>query len=176
MKALRKGLPYTHAAIVARSGSGIERIEDLRGKRFAFGDRMSTSSYLVPRSMLAEAGIRLEDLKEHAFKGNHDDVARAVLAGEYDAGGLMESTAGKFLDQGLKVLKTSVEIPEFNICASKGLDAGTQESTRKALAALNRRNEGHAQVLAMIDQEYTGFVAAEDGDYDGVRKLMHMIA
>jgi methyl-accepting chemotaxis protein len=176
VKALRKGLPYTHSAIVTRAGSGIERIEDVRGKRFAFGDRMSTSSYLIPRSMLAEAGIRLEDLKDHAFKGNHDDVARAVVAGEYDAGGLMESTAGKFLDQGLKVLKTSVEIPEFNICASKGLDAGTLESLRSALAALNRRNAGHAQVLAMIDQEYTGFVAAEDGDYDGVRRLMHTIA
>ena len=176
VKALRKGLPYTHAAIVARSGNGIERLEDLRGKRFAFGDRRSTSSYLIPRSMLAEAGVRLEELKDHAFVGHHDDVARAVLAGEYDAGGLMESTAGKFLEQGLKVLKISAEIPEFNICASKGLDAATLESVKKALLALDRRNAGHARVLTMIDQDYTGVVSAEDGDYDGVRRLMHMIA
>ncbi|OGW36328.1 MAG: hypothetical protein A2X58_03970, partial [Nitrospirae bacterium GWC2_56_14] len=175
VKALRKGLPYTHAAIVAGFGNGIERLEDLRGKRFAFGDRMSTSSYLIPRSMLAEAGVRLEDLKDHTFLGHHDDVARAVLAGEYDAGGLMESIAVKFLDQGLKVLKTSGEIPEFNICASKGLDAGTLESIKKTLIALDRRNPGHAQVLAMIDQDYTGFASAEDGDYDGVRKLMQSI-
>ncbi len=176
VKALRKGLPYTHAAIVARSGEGIERLEDLRGKRFAFGDRMSTSSYLIPRSMLAEAGVLLEDLKDHAFLGHHDDVARAVLAGEYDAGGLMESTAGKFLEQGLKVLKTSAEVPEFNICASKSLDAGTLESIKKALIALDRRNAGHEQVLTMIDKDYTGFAFAEDGDYDGVRRLMHLIA
>ena len=32
------------------------RLEDIKGKRFAFGDRMSTSSYLIPRAMLAEAG------------------------------------------------------------------------------------------------------------------------
>ena len=176
VKALRKGLPYTHAAIVARSGNGIERLEDIRGKRFAFGDRMSTSSYLIPRSMLAEAGIRLEDLRDHAFLGHHDDVARAVLAGEYDAGGLMESTAGKFLEQGLKVLKTSIEVPEFNICASKSLDAAARESIKKALIDLEVRNAGHAQVLAMIDQNYTGFVAAEDGDYDGVRRIMQTIA
>jgi phosphonate transport system substrate-binding protein len=175
VKALRKGLPYTHAAIVARSGNGIERLEDLRGKRFAFGDRMSTSSYLIPRSMLAEAGVRLEDLKDHAFLGHHDDVARAVLAGEYDAGGLMESIAVRFLDQGLKVLKTSVEVPEFNICASKGLDAGTLESIKKTLIALDRRNAGHAQVLTAIDQDYTGFASAEDGDYDGVRRIMQAI-
>jgi phosphate/phosphite/phosphonate ABC transporter binding protein len=69
VKALRKGLPYTHAAIVARSGEGIERLEDLRGKRFAFGDRMSTSSYLIPRSMLAEAGVLLEDLEGPCVSG-----------------------------------------------------------------------------------------------------------
>jgi phosphate/phosphite/phosphonate ABC transporter binding protein len=176
VKALRKGLPYTHAAIVAAPGSGIERLEDLRGKRFAFGDRMSTSSYLIPRNMLAGAGVRLEDLKDHAFLGHHDDVARAVLAGEYDGGGLMESITGKFLEQGLKILKTSDEIPEFNICASKGLDAGTLESIKKALIALDRRNSAHAQVLTTIDQDYSGFAAAEDGDYNGVRRLMQMIA
>ncbi len=176
VKALRKGLPYTHAAVVTRSGSGIERLEDLRGKRFAFGDRMSTSSYLIPRTMLAEAGVTLEDLKDHAFLGHHDDVARAVLAGEYDAGGLMESLAEKFLGQGLVVLKTSGEIPEFNICASKGLDARMLESVKKALIGLDRRNADHAQVLTVIDRDYSGFVAAEDSDYDGVRRLMHLIA
>ncbi len=172
VKALRKGAPYTHSAIIARSGSGIERLEDVRGKRFAFGDRMSTSSYLIPRSMLAEAGVRLEELKDHAFLGHHDDVAQAVLAGEYDAGGLMDSIADKFLDRGLKKLKTSIDIPEFNICASKGLDAGVLETVKKALIALDPGNAGHARVLATIDHDYTGFVSAADGDYDGVRRIM----
>jgi phosphate/phosphite/phosphonate ABC transporter binding protein len=172
VKALRNGSPYTRSAIVAKTGGGIVRLEDVRGKRFAFGDRMSTSSYLVPRAMLAEAGIGLEGLKESVFLGHHDDVAKAVIAGEYDAGGLREPTARAFQDQGLELIKTSIDIPEFNVSASKHVDQATADLIEKALIALDQKDKSHARVLAAIDASYTGFSAAADSDYDGIRKIM----
>jgi methyl-accepting chemotaxis protein len=175
VKALRRGVPYTHAAIVARQGSGIARVEDIVGKRFAFGDQMSTSSHLIPRQMLADAGIKLEDLKDYGFLGHHDDVARAVLAGEYDAGGLRESAAKEFGDRGLEVIKTSFEIPEFNICASKNVDEALMGQIKKSLIALNSTDKGHARLLSLIDQDYTGFAEAADSDYDAIRKAMETV-
>jgi phosphonate transport system substrate-binding protein len=175
VKALRNGVPYTRSAIVARTGGGIARLEDIRGKRFAFGDRMSTSSYLLPRAMLAEAGIGLDALKEHVFLGHHDDVAKAVIAGEYDAGGLREPTARAYQDQGLEVIKTSIDIPEFNISASKRLDQRTSGLIKKALIALDLKDKSHARLLTAVDKEYTGFVAAADKDYDGIRKIMEQM-
>ncbi len=175
VKALRNDVPYTHAAIVAMTGRGITRLEDVRGARFAFGDRMSTSSYLIPCAMLADAGIGLDELREYGFLGHHDDVAKAVIAGEYDAGGLREPTARTFEGQGLIVIQTSIEIPEFNICVSKQVDKQTGESIKKALIALDRKNKEHALVLSTIDREYTGFAAAADGDYDGIRKVMEKL-
>jgi phosphonate transport system substrate-binding protein len=172
VKALRNGLPYTHAALVAHAGSGIKRIEDIRGKRFAFGDRMSTSSYLIPRAMLAEAGVGLSELKEYSFLGHHDDVAKAVLAGEYDAGGLREPTARIFEPQGLVVIKTSIEIPEFNICVAPNVDKETAELIKKALIELDPKDKAQARILNSIDPAYTGFIAAGDGDYEDIRKLM----
>ncbi len=172
VKALRRGVPYTHAAIVTRQGSGIERVGDIIGKRFVFGDQMSTSSYLIPRQMLAEADITLQDLKAYSFLGHHDDVARAVLAGEYDAGGLREATAKKFEDRGLKVIKTSFDIPEFNICASKNVNKALMDEIKKSLIALNSTDKSHARLLSLIDQDYTGFAEAADSDYDVIRKAM----
>ena len=172
VKALRNGVPYTRSAIVAKTGGGIVRLEDIRGKRFAFGDRMSTSSYLVPRAMLAEAGIGLDGLKEYVFLGHHDDVAKAVIAGEYDAGGLREPTARAFQDHGLEVIKASIDIPEFNICASRRLDTRTAGLIKKALIALDQKDKSQARLLAAIDKEYTGFVAAANSDYDGIRTIM----
>jgi len=172
VKALREGVPYTHAAIVARADRGITRLEEIKGKRFAFGDKMATLSYLVPRAMLAEAGVGLDDLKEFAFLGHHDDVAKAVIAGEYDAGGLRESEARRYGDRGLAVIKTSIEIPEFNICASRQLDHQTSDLIKKALVALDRKERSHADILGTIDPGYSGFTAAADEDYDGIRKLM----
>lgn len=175
VKAVRNSVPYTYATVVAMKGRGIMRLEDVRGKRFAFGDRLSTSSYLIPRAMLAEAGIGLDDLKEYGFLGHHDDVAKAVIAGEYDAGGLREPTARAFESQGLLVLKTSIEIPEFNICASKKMDNRTAVAIKNALIALDRKDKSQAGLLVTIDSGYTGFVAALDSDYDGIRKVMESI-
>jgi phosphonate transport system substrate-binding protein len=125
--------------------------------------------------MLADAGIKLVDLKDYGFLGHHDDVARAVLAGEYDAGGLRESTAKEFEDRGLEVIKTSFEIPEFNICASKNVDEALIGQIKKSLIALNSTDKGHARLLSLIDQDYTGFAEAADNDYDAIRKAMETV-
>jgi phosphate/phosphite/phosphonate ABC transporter binding protein len=175
VKALRRGVPYTHAAIVTRRVSGITRIEDIAGKRFAFGDQMSTSSYLVPLQMLTSTGIKLEDLKDYGFLGHHDDVARAVISGEYDAGGLRESTAKEFEDRGLEVIKTSFEIPEFNICASKNIDESMMGRIKTSLLALNTKDKGHAHLLSQIDQDYTGFAEAADSDYEAIRRAIETL-
>ena len=119
-KALRNGLPFNHAAIVVPPGSSISRLEQIAGKRVAFGDERSTSSYLMPRLMLARAGVRLIDMDEYTFRGHHDRVAEAVLGGEADAGGMMESTARRFAERGLNVLAVSPDIPEFCVVAAAG--------------------------------------------------------
>ena len=175
VKALRNGVPYTHSTIVVRAGGGISTVEEIKGKRFAFGDKMSTSSYLIPRAMLANAGIRLGDLKDYAFLGHHDAVAEAVLAGEYDAGGLRESTAKLFEGRGLATIKTSIEIPEFNICVSRTLDLPTADRLKQALRALDRKDADQARLLTMIDPDYTGFTDATDSDYEAIRTTVEKI-
>ena len=172
VKALRNGVPYTHSTIVVRSGGGISSVEGIKGKRFAFGDKMSTSSYLIPRAMLADAGVGLDDLKHYAFLGHHDAVASAVLAGEYDAGGIRESTAKLFEGRGLTVIKTSIDIPEFNICVSKDMDLTTAEQIKQALTSMGRRDAEQARSLMMIDPDYTGFIEAAAVDYEAIGKIM----
>ena len=44
-----------------------EDIKELRGKCFAFGSEMSTQGHLIPRSMLEEAGITLNDLGKYIY-------------------------------------------------------------------------------------------------------------
>jgi phosphate/phosphite/phosphonate ABC transporter binding protein len=172
VKALRNGVAFTHSVIVVQSGGGIASVEAIKGKSFAFGDKMSTSSYLMPRAMLADAGIGLDDLKHYAFLGHHDSVAAAVLAGEYDAGGIRESTGKLFESRGLTVLKTSIDIPEFNICVSKDMDRATAERIKHALTSMSRQDAEQARSLTMIDPDYTGFTSGISADYDAIEKIM----
>jgi len=171
-KALRGGKPYQHSVIIARADKGINSLEDLKDRTFAFGDFHSTSSHIVPRAMLFEAGIDLKDLHYYDFLGHHDDVARAVLKGEFDAGGIMEDTANKFKEQGLRFLKISEDIPEFNICVNKSLSKEDVAMLRKALTTLTDATPEGSLVLHSITKNYTGFVDAKDEDYDNVRLMM----
>jgi methyl-accepting chemotaxis protein len=171
-KTVNKGRPFHHSVIVARAESDINTIADIKGHSFAFGDKNSTSSYLVPRSMMIEAGIDLKDLSSYEHFGQHDDVARAVVNGDFDAGGLMESTAEKFEDKGLKVIQRSVEIPEFNICVNENVPENERLLFKQSLLALDGNSSEHREILKSINPNYTGFIEALDSDYDEIRNII----
>ena len=174
-KALNKGKPYHRSVIIAREGGKINRIEDLKGCSLAFGNRHSTSSYIVPRAMLQEAGIGLQDMSFYTFLGQHDNVAKAVLNGEFDAGGVMESTAEKFKNQGLKSIKSSFEVPEFNICVNKDLNKEEKLLIKQSLLELDNNIPEHRKILQSINVNYTGFIESLDSDYDGVREIIQKL-
>ena len=81
--------------------------------------------------MLLDEGIDVKDLQYHNYLGHHDDVAKAVLNGDFDAGAVMESIAYKYKDMGIKFIKISDEIPEFNICVSKDTDVSIADRTEE---------------------------------------------
>jgi len=175
VKAVSKGQPFMHSAIVTKSGSGIRSLQDITGRTFAFGDEKSTTAHLMPRAMLAEAGVKLQDLKAYRYLGRHDEVARAVLGGEFDAGGVLESVANQFEGQGLQIVKVSGDIPNFNFAASRNLDAVTRDRIKEALLSLKPSNPEHQRVLKSINADCDGFVEARDSDYEVIRKVVRQL-
>lgn len=171
-RALRKGRPYHHAAIITRADSGIASLSDLKGRTVAFANEISTAGHIVPRTMLKEAGIDIDDLKFHTYMGHHDDAAIAVIKGDFDAGCVMEAIAYKFMDQGLKILQLSGDIPEFGICCNTSLDERETTAITKALASLNDSTQEGAGIVRSIDKNYTGFIEANDAEYDDIKKKM----
>lgn len=163
----KDGSPTYRSAIVVSKSSGIKSVAELRGKRFAFGSEKSTGSTLVPMAMLAEAGITLNNLSQYAYLGAHDIVANAVLKGDFDAGGMMESVVSEFADKGLVALKISDPIPQFPICVNKDLDPAFIEKIKNALDSIT-----DTSILKAIDKGYTKFVEAKDSDFDGIRAMV----
>jgi phosphate/phosphite/phosphonate ABC transporter binding protein len=175
VKALCGGKPFTHSVIVVKEGSGISKISEIAGKRFAFGDEKSTTSHLMPRAMLNEAGVKLQDLKAYDYLGRHDAVAKAVLAGEFDAGGIMEAVAARYAREGLKVIARSDDIPTFNIVCGPNFTGENRSRLVKALLQLEASNPEHSAILKEIDPDYEGFTEASDVDYDGIRKMVKQL-
>ncbi len=170
--ALRGGTPFNHSVIIAKEDSPVESLSDLKGRSFAFGDPHSTTGHLVPKAMLAGDDVTLNDLSYFNYLGHHDAVVKAVLKGEFDAGAVTESVAKKYKDQGLRFVKVSEEIPEFNFCAGAGMDEADRDAVRAALLKLNDKTPEGAAVLAELDKSYTGFQETSDREYESIRQIV----
>ncbi len=76
------------AVMVVRRDSGIENLEQMRGKSLAWADPNSTSGYLIPRFQLRNAGIGVEQgqyFGRTGFAGGHEQGVIAVVQRQYDA-------------------------------------------------------------------------------------------
>jgi len=174
-KALIEGKSAYRSVIVTKSASRINSLEDIRGRKFAFGDPHSLSSYIAPRKMLLNAGIDLKDLLHYEYLGSHEAVADAVLSGNFDAGGITESAANKFKDKGIKFIQFSENLPGFIICVSKTIPQGMKESLEIALTALSDTRPESSAILHSIYKRYSGFEKANDIEFTQLESIMSQL-
>lgn len=171
---LINGQPFFQGKLIARHDSPVNSLEELQGKRFAFGDSASTMSHLVPRYMLIKAGIGTEKLSGHQFLGSHDNVAMGVLSGDFDAGAVKEAVFYKYQSRGLKALATTPSIPEHLFVARSDLPAETVTALSQALLDLNASADGR-RILASIKTTITALEPAVDSDYDVLREIFSLL-
>tara|TARA_B100000749_G_C18450098_1_gene475987 strand:+ start:19244 stop:20197 length:954 start_codon:yes stop_codon:yes gene_type:complete len=79
------------AQIIARADSGIQTLEDLNGKKFAYTDPASTAGYVMPSQLFKAKGITVG---EEVFAHRHDNVVTMVYQGQVDAGATYYSPPG----------------------------------------------------------------------------------
>lgn len=167
-KTVTQGKGSFQLMIVVREDSPIHHLDELFGKSFAFGDPAA----LLQRAAVVNAGLPLERLGKQEFLGHYDNIARAVMRGFYDAGILKDTTALKWQGQGLRILHTSPPLPPYNITASARVDQPLLEKMRKAFLKLDVSNPAHRPVIKALDNEYDGFAATSDAEYNIVRELI----
>lgn len=72
-------VPPSQAVIITYEGSGVETIEDLRGKSFSFVDPASATGYLLPAAMLKRMGYDPDTFFGRVvFSGGQNTAALAV--------------------------------------------------------------------------------------------------
>lgn len=163
------GKPTYRSVLIANAASGVEEWADVKGKKVAYGDRVSTSSHLIPKTFLAEHGVPPSEYEEH-FAGTHDAVAVAVANGNADVGGLSEKIWHYVLERKLvdpakvKVLGYSREYPQYPWAMRSNLKPELKEAIKSAFLELD-----DPEVLENFKAE--GFAAMTDADYDVIREM-----
>lgn len=171
---LYEGKPEYFAIMITHPKSGINRIEDLKGKTFAFGDKGSTSGYLIPYHQFQKMGIDPDTFFAKVINTKHQAIEMQVTRGELDAGADYNRNRDAMIDQGLikaadsRIIWTSAPLPNDAVAVSADL-AKDKAFVAKLRAALDGVGAELKTNPALLPKNYTGFVARDNAFYAPIR-------
>ena len=163
-----QGRPSFSLVIGVKAGSGINAPAELKGKRFAFGDEKA----LLQKAAVESMGLKASDFPTFAYLKHYDNIAKAVLAGDFDGGILKDSVADEFKSKGIVVIGSTAALPSYIFAVHPGMPVAVRNQLRDALLALKKSTPDGSATLEAFDKAYDGFVVVDDPAYDTVRKLI----
>lgn len=162
--------------ILVRVDSNIHSLQDLKGSSFGFGSPLSTSSHLVPRAMLEEAGLVVGKDVHCRYYNHHDRAARAVLMREVAACGIRDIVAARFVGRGLRILARSEPLPNFPLVVSSATPEPFRRVLIEALVGVPQRDPLARRQMAGWDEELAGgFALTSDAEFGAIRALAKRI-
>ncbi len=174
----------TAGTIISRKGSGIDKLEDIRGKRMVFGPQLAPTGYLAQYDLMLRAGFEPEeDLGYYAIpKGSfkHEKVIYGVYFGEYDVAAApaldleIMAREGKISADDFNILAQSPIIPYCTFGSAGDTDPELVKKFRQALMELTPEDtveiDGE-QVKVLKAAWVDGFEQLSDADYDPIREM-----
>ncbi len=143
-----------YAGIFVAKDSPIKTLMDLKGRRVAFGDINSASSFTYQVAMMLEAGIKpAQELGEIHFTGSHANSIMALAEGLVDAACLSFESYQKAANQGainpqqFRVLAKSEPIPNPPIAMNTRLSEDLKQQLRKAFHTVHLTPEITPQMI-----------------------------
>ena len=171
---LYQGKPEYFAIMITGPNSGINKIDDMKGKTFAFGDKGSTSGYLIPNHEFMLRGIDPDKFFSKVIYTKHQAIETQVTRGELDAGADYNRNRDAMIEQGLikaadsRIIWTSSPLPNDAFALSKDL-ARDKIFTTKLVNALENIGEALKTQPNLLPNHYTGFVTKDNKYYAPIR-------
>lgn len=171
-------------AIIARKGSGIEKLEDIKGKRMIFGPMLAPTGYLAQYDLMLRSGIDPEkELAYYAIPSGsfkHEKVIYGVYFGEFDVAAApvldleVMTREGKITADDFVILGQSPLVPYCTFGAAAQADPQLVEKVRRALLELKPTDtvEIDGERVKVLGAAWVeGFEELLDGDYDPLREM-----
>lgn len=174
----------TAGSIIARKGSGIQKLSDIKGKKMAFGPMLAPTGYLAEYDLMLAAGINPENDLGHytipsgSFK--HEKLIYGVLYGQYDvaAAPLLDienmTREGKIAADDFVILAQSVPVPYCTFAVAKGTDPALVKKVKDALMSLKPSDTAEVdgeRLKVMKAAWIDGYEELLDSDYNPLREM-----
>ena len=174
----------SNGAIVTRKESGINSIQDLKGKSMVFGPMLGPTGYLQQYDLMLKHGIDPEDdlsfytIPTGTFK--HEKVIYSVLYGKYDAGAFQMLDFENMIESGkidrddFRIIANAEPIPYCTFGYTQRVDEALAEAFKKALTDITDEDtvEIDGETVSVLKRaRLDGFGSVRDEDYEIVREI-----
>jgi phosphonate transport system substrate-binding protein len=152
----KKGVGDYYSVMFVRKDSGIDRLEDLKGRSIAFEEPFSSSGYFLPKMVLAEAGYQLVRVQEaldpvsrdevgYVFSNDDENTMVWVLRGKITAGAMDQENYLKYarnhLDR-LQIIHQTFSLPRHVVSYRADLPASLVARVKEILLEMDQSEEG----------------------------------
>jgi phosphonate transport system substrate-binding protein len=175
-----KGSHFYHSYLIVNKDSPFHRLEDLRGRVFAFTDPDSNTGRLVPTYWLAQAGEKPETFfGKTIYTYSHDNSIMAVAKGLVD-GAAIDGLIWEYYDYKKPSLTSQTRIIRKSelygippIVAHRDADPELKDRIRQFLLSMHEDPEGQKILGAlMIDR----FIEPREEWYQTIRNMKQNVA
>ncbi|MHC4119285.1 MAG: substrate-binding domain-containing protein [Planctomycetota bacterium] len=170
----KEGMEY-RCLLIVRADSGIDDIQGLRDKTFAFTDPESNTGCVVPQWILKERGLDPEALfRKTIFTKSHDRSIEAVASGVVDGAGVDSLIfyslirAKPHLKEDVRIVWQSEAFGAPPVVAPVGLPRETKERLKAILFSMSEDPQGR-EILDGLDIEH--FRAPDPNEYDSAYRI-----
>ena len=168
LRVVRKGgAEKHHAELVVKADSNLRALSDLAGKKVAYVNRYSSTGWVLPAKLLADAHVSVEPV----FTGSHEASIAELIAGHVAAAATYSDAILGHPE--LRTLADTAEIPNEPVVFRPGLSGERREKIVRALIKIASSDDGRRVLGGMAN--IAGFVPANDNDYEPARKLITSI-
>lgn len=169
--------PEYYGSVVTLVGSGVDSVDDLKGKKVALGDVGSTSRHLAPIQVLADQGLQPQrDVQ--VMHINRNVAVEAMKRGDVAAIGInrtdLPGLSKKFPDVVFKVIARGRDLPNDVLLAGAHVPDAVVNNMKKVFS-----ENSEALINAVLlgpdeNQKFRGMAfipTVADSDYNYVRKM-----
>jgi phosphonate transport system substrate-binding protein len=142
---VEKGESVYYAGMFAKADAPMAAVRDVKGKRVAFGDVNSASSFTFQIAMLMDAGLDpVRDLSAIRMTGSHASSLAALTQGQVDVASLSFDSYEKAVQQGavdaktIKVIAKSIPIPYPPLALNAKLPEALKAKLKTAFGSVHK--------------------------------------
>jgi phosphate/phosphite/phosphonate ABC transporter binding protein len=170
---------HYRGVLIARAGSGIQRVSDLRGKVFVYVAG-TTAGELFAHSLVGSAALDPRNRYFAAVKAvaSHADAVELVVSGKADAAAVKDLVLDRMIATTpaikgkVRIVGSSPPFPENSLVVSPLLDAKLRARMRDILLECGKTETGKAALAALGADR---FVPTAHEDYATVYEMARLV-